>query len=237
MPAAVHTKGVKLVARGAASKAPNVTRILVADDHPVIRKGLSLSIEAESDLTCCGEAESVSEALTAIEATHPDVIVVDLSLKNSSGIDLLKDIAIRHPRLKALVLSMQDESYYAERALRAGAKGYLTKSEGGEKVIAAIRKILGGDIFLTEAVSAKIVQGLVMGHATQDEPAIECLTDRELDVFRMIGQGMRTREIALNLHLSPKTIDSHRERIKRKLNLKSGSSLVKQAIQMASAIA
>lgn len=206
-------------------------KILVVDDHPVVRQGLRMLIGQEPDLTVCGEADSVAEALRAIERSGPDVAIVDLSLKESSGLELIKDVKIRYPKLLVLVLSMRDEAFYAERVLRAGARGYVIKEEGGKTVINGIRKILTGEIYLSEKMAAKMLRTLADGRVDSNKPLVGNLTDRELEVFELIGQGLRTREIAEKLHLSVKTIDSHREHIKGKLQLDNATDLLKYAIQ------
>jgi len=205
-------------------------RVVIVDDHPVVRQGLSLLLEQEGDMVCVGEAETTVDALKVLEETRPDVAVVDISLRDSSGIELVKDIRIRWPEMLALVLSMHDESFYAERVLRAGARGYVTKDEVGEKVITAIRRVLTGEIYLSDRMSSKMLCKLVDNR----QPAgvsVECLSDRELQVFEMIGQGQGTRNIAEALHLSTKTIESHRERIKKKLQFTNASELLQHAIQ------
>lgn len=226
-----RTRGAEVPVRKASGDAQKAVRIVVVDDHPVVRQGLSLLIEQEGDLEYCGDAESVSEALKVIEETKPDVAVVDISLKDSSGIELIKDIRLRYPQVQILVLSMHDESFYVERVLRAGARGYVTKDEATEKVIVAIRKILTGEIYLSERMSSKMLCKLVETRNATAGMSVECLSDRELQVFELIGRGMGTRHIAETLHLSTKTIESHRERIKKKLKLNDASELLQHAIQ------
>ena len=205
-------------------------KVLVVDDHPIVRQGIRMLVNQESDMAVCGEAESAPEALQVLQETEPDVAVVDLALKESSGLDLIKDIRIRRPNVLILVLSMRDESFYAERTLRAGAKGYLTKEEGTDKVIEGIRQILDGQYYLSERIEAKMISRIA-GGTPQETPSVDSLTDRELQIYEMIGQGMPTREIAKRLHLSVKTIDSHREHIKDKLQVDSAAELLKHAIQ------
>ena len=206
------------------------TSVLLVDDHPIVRQGIKMLVAREADMVVSGEAESAAEALGVIEKTHPDVAVVDLSLKESSGLELIKDIRIRYPKLLVLVLSMRDESFYAERVLRAGARGYITKEEGTEKVIEGIRRIIAGDIYLSDKLASKMIGKLVGGGTTAGAPLTQALTDRELEVFELIGSGLTTREIAEKLHLSPKTIESHREHIKEKLNIDTAAELLKHAI-------
>ncbi len=209
----------------------HTTRILIVDDHPIVRQGITLLVNQEPDLMICGEADSASGALKIIEQTKPDVAIVDLSLNQSSGLELIKDLKIRYPQLQILVLSMRDESFYAERVLRAGARGYITKEEGTEKVIEGIRAILAGHVYLSERLASKMINKWVDGGTNRSGPLVQNLTDRELQVFELIGMGLSTREVAQKLHLSIKTIESHREHIKDKLDLSGATELLKHAIQ------
>ena len=204
---------------------------MLVDDHPIVRQGLSELIGHQEDMTVSGEAENVATALAIIDKEQPDLAVVDISLKDSSGIELIKDIKIRYPNVKVLVLSMHDEAFYAERVLRAGAKGYVTKGEPAETVLAAIRKIIGGEIHLSEQMSSRMLAKFVEGPAKAGGLPAERLTDRELQVFEMIGHGISTRQIAEDLHLSIKTVESHRENIKSKLKLQNATELLRHAIQ------
>ena len=206
-------------------------RILLVDDHPIVRQGLSEMINQERDLLVCGTAEDVHRALDAIEKVRPDLVIADISLKGSNGIELLKNIKVRYPRTLVLVLSMHDESLYAVRALRAGAAGYIMKQEATDKVLTAIRQVLSGEIYLSERMEKKMMHQLVGGRAARTGSPIEDLSDRELEVFGLIGQGHGTRQIAEELHLSIKTIESHRAHIKEKLNLRNATELVQHAIQ------
>ena len=216
----------------AAKKSP--TRILIVDDHPLLRQGISQLINHEKDMMVCGEAENAHQALDALATTKCDVAIIDISLGGSSGIELLKNIKIRYPKLLVLILSMHDESVYAQRALRAGAAGYIMKQEATEKVLVAVRKILSGEVYLSEKLGARMLNQLVGGrNTTLNGSPIEELSDRELEVFGLIGQGHGTRPIAERLHLSVKTIESHRAHIKEKLNLKNATELVHHAIQWA----
>lgn len=207
------------------------TKVLIVDDHPIIRQGLSELINAEPDLIVCGNAEDAPEALGKIKESKPDMVIVDISLKETSGMELIKDIKAQHSNLPVLVLSMHDESLYAERMLRAGAKGYVMKAEATDKVIVAIRKILSGQIYVSDKMAAKMVRKLVGGSPDMGVSAIERLSDRELEVFHLIGKGYGTRQIAERLHLSIKTIETYREHIKEKLNLADASELLQYAIQ------
>jgi len=212
---------------------PRKARILIVDDHPIVRQGLVQMLGHEPDMEACGEAESAAEALKAIAAATPDAAIVDLSLKDSSGLELLKDIRVRYPRLPVLVLSVYDESMYAERALRAGARGYMMKEEAAEKVVTAIRRILAGQIYLSEAMASRLLHVLVDGRPDAGLSPAERLSDRELEVFQLIGQGFGNTEIARRLHLSPRTVETYRGHIKEKLNLSGATELLQHAIQWA----
>lgn len=207
------------------------SRILLVDDHPIVRQGLEEMINHENDLMVCGTAEDLHKALDQIAALKPDLVMVDISLKGSNGIELLKNIKVRYPKLLVLMLSMHDESLYAVRALRAGASGYVMKQEATDTVLTAIRQVLNGEIYLSEKMEKKMMQQLVGGRTARTGSPLEDLSDRELEVFGLIGQGHGTRQIAEQLHLSIKTIESHRAHIKEKLNLKNATELVQHAIQ------
>jgi DNA-binding NarL/FixJ family response regulator len=208
------------------------TRVFLVDDHPLVREWLGQLIQRESDMTVCGEADEVQLALQEIETSQPDIVIADISLKTTHGLELVKDLQSRLPNLPVLVLSMHDESLYAERVLRAGAMGYITKQEATKKVLVAIRQVLSGQIYLSEKMSARMVQKLVVGRNQQEHSSpIERLTDRELEVFQLIGRGQGTRRIAEELHLGIKTVESYRARIKEKLKLEDGTQLLQQAIQ------
>lgn len=213
-----------------ASKETKKLQVLVVDDHPVLRQGLKLLINQEPDLMVCGEAENPQQAFTAIKEKHPDIAIIDLSLAQSSGIDLIKNIKSRYPRLPILVLSMHEESLYAERALRAGARGYIMKKEAPEKVITAIRKVLEGSLYVSEAMGDKLLNQFVGRKSATVSSPVELLSDRELDVFQLIGKGLGTRQIAEKLNISIKTVEVYRANIKEKLNLKSSAELVQHAI-------
>jgi DNA-binding NarL/FixJ family response regulator len=206
------------------------SKILIVDDHAIVREGIAQLINTEDDLMVCGEAENAHKALEAIGALQPDIAVVDISLTSMNGIELIKNIKVQYPKLPVLVLSMHDESLYAERALRAGAKGYIMKQEATEKVRAAIRQVLNGQIYVSEKISSKMLHQLAGGPVEGASP-VERMSDRELEVFQLIGQGLGTRQIAEKLHLSIKTIESYREHIKEKMYFKNGTELVQQAVQ------
>ena len=200
------------------------------DDHPVVRQGLKLLINQEPDIMVCGEAENPQKAFAAIQEQHPDIAIIDLSLAHSSGIDLIKNIKLRYPNLPILVLSMHDESLYAERALRAGARGYIMKQEAPEKVITAIRQVLQGSIYVSEKMGVKMLHSYIDRPKTPITSSVELLSDRELEVFQLLGKGLGTRQIAEKLNISIKTVEAYRANIKEKLNLKSSSELVQHAI-------
>ena len=203
--------------------------ILIVDDHPMLRRGLAALIASESDLAVCGEVSSCEAALRAIAQRQPDLVVVDLGLERSDGLDLVKDMKTRHQKIPALVLSMHDESLYAERALRAGACGFVSKQQLDDTVLIAIRRVLSGETYMSEKMRARFAEKFLGGPAAPKDSPLAVLTDRELEVFRLIGEGQGTRQIAQRLHLSIKTIESHRQHIKQKLTLESGAVLVRHA--------
>ena len=210
----------------------DVAKVFLVDDHPLVREWLAQLIQRENDLTVCGEAEDTVDALEKIAATKPNIVVADISLKTSHGLELVKGLKIRHPSLPVLVLSMHDESLYAERVLRAGAMGYITKQEATKKILLAIRQVLSGAVYVSESMASRMVHKLVVGSSNKEGSSpIERLTDRELEVFQLIGKGHGTRKIAEELHLGIKTVESYRARIKDKLKLEDGTQLLQQAIQ------
>jgi len=208
----------------------SVRRVLIVDDHPIVRQGLRRIMENEDDLIVCGEAESVREARTAIKELNPDVMIVDISLKQGDGIELVRDVRAHHPQLPILVLSMHDETIYAERMLSAGANGYIMKLAASEQFLIALRRVLDGGIYVSEAVGNNMIQKFAAGGAYISANPVDRLSNRELQVLHMIGKGMSTRETAASLNLSIKTVESHRQRIKRKLNLQTGTQLVQYAV-------
>jgi DNA-binding NarL/FixJ family response regulator len=206
--------------------------IFIVDDHPIVRQGLALLINREPDLTVCGDAEEASSALRLIEELKPDLIVVDISLNGPDGLDLLKTIRAREPNLPVLILSMLDESLYAERSLRAGANGYIMKQEATDRVLVAIRRILGGEIYVSDRMADRMLHRFVGGaQQVEQRSPISDLSDRELEVFRLIGEGHGTRQIAQELHISVKTVESYQAHIKDKLSLKNARELMQRAIQ------
>jgi DNA-binding NarL/FixJ family response regulator len=205
--------------------------VFVVDDHPLLRQGLALLINREPDLVVCGEAEEAQAAMRAIAVRQPDILIADISLNGPDGLDLLKNIRTQYPELPVLVLSMHDESIYAERALRARANGYIMKQEATEKVLVAVRRILDGDIYLSDRMANKLLHQYISGSSPDVDSQLSSLSDRELEVFRLIGEGRSTRQIAERLHLSMKTVETYQAHIKSKLSLRSGRELVQHAIQ------
>ena len=206
-------------------------RILLVDDHPIVRQGIKMMITQEPDMIGCGEAESADEALDAMVKIAPDVAIVDLTLKCGSGLELIKDVSIRCPEVKVLVLTMRDEAFHAHRVLRAGARGYITKEEGSDRIIEGIRAVVDGQVYLSENMALKMIGTYVVGESDTGAPLEHTLSDREMEVFELIGGGLTTREIAERLHRSVKTIESHREHIKTKLGLQNANELLKHAVQ------
>ena len=206
-------------------------RVMLVDDHPIVRQGLANLIDDEADLIVCAQVEGADDALAAIPEARPDVIVIDVSLGDRSGLELVKDVRARWPEMPMLVLSMHDELLFAERALRAGAKGYVMKQEATEKVMEGIRKVLDGEMYVSERMAARLLTHGGQDRGAPQENPLSRLSDRELEVFTMIGHGLGTREIAQRLILSIKTVEAHREHIKEKLNLKNGTELMRYAVQ------
>jgi DNA-binding NarL/FixJ family response regulator len=205
------------------------SRVFIVDDHPIVRQGLAMMIDAEDDLQVCGHAEEAQTALQAIVECKPDILIVDISLNGPDGLELVKHVRTVFAELPILVLSMHDEATYAERALRARANGYIMKQEATEKVLVAIRRILNGEIYLSDRMANKVLQQY-MGGLPAGQSRIRDLSDRELEVFRLIGDGHGTRQIADELHLSVKTVETYQAHIKEKLLLRTGRELVQQAI-------
>jgi DNA-binding NarL/FixJ family response regulator len=207
-------------------------RILIVDDHPAVREALASRIGRQPDLEVCGEAADMSEALRLVADTQPDLAVVDISLKTGSGIDLIKRIKDRNDGVRMLVWSMHSESLYAERALRAGALGYINKDQATDKIVEAIRRVLEGKVYLSDAMAEKMLHRAVgRGRKEVTLSPLDVLADRELEVFHLIGQGVKTMEIAERLHLSVKTVETYRDRIRQKLDLSDGTKLAHYATQ------
>lgn len=211
-------------------KARKRSGVFIIDDHVVFREGLSLLIEQTNDLEVCGEAGDAGDAIKSIKGIGPDIILLDISLKESSGIELLKDLKKSRIKTPVLVLSMHDETYYAERALRAGARGYIMKQEPSQKLLEAIRRILGGKIYLSEKMTDHVLDTRFDKKKSSDVSPAEFLSDRELEVLELIGRGLSTHQIAHKVNLNVKTVGTYRQKIKEKLKLKSAAELVKYAI-------
>ncbi len=204
--------------------------VLVVDDHPVVRDGYARLITNQPDLELAGETGDATQVLELIERTRPDLVLLDLSLKTGNGLELCKEITSRFPDVKVLVVSMHDETLYAERVLRAGADGYVNKAEATRKLIEAAREVLGGSYYLSPKMRERMLTRAIGVEGFEDHSPIDRLSDRELEVFEQIGSGMTTREIAANLKLSPKTIESYRENLKAKLNLSNSTELTRHAV-------
>lgn len=206
-------------------------RVLIVDDHPVVREGLAMLIATQPDLEVCGEAEDVASACRLADACPPDVAVVDISLPGGGGLELIKRVKAQHPAIRMLVSSIHEEGVYAERALRAGALGYVNKREATRTVVDAIRRVRDGHIYLSERMTERLLNRAVAGDPASVASPVDSLSDRELDVFESIGRGESTRAIAARLHLSGKTIETYRERIRKKLGLQTGAELARRAME------
>jgi DNA-binding NarL/FixJ family response regulator len=215
---------------GAVGTKQKARRVIIVDDHPIVRQGLRRLIDQEEDLTVCGEAETVREARQRIRELSPDAIIVDISLKQGDGLELVRDVRAHYPALPVLVLSMHDETIYAERMLSAGANGYIMKQAASEQFLVALRRVLEGGIYVSEAVGNTMIQKFASGGSYTSNNPIDRLSNRELQILHMIGKGASTRDTAEALNLSVKTVESHRQRIKRKLNLTTGAQLVQYAV-------
>jgi DNA-binding NarL/FixJ family response regulator len=209
---------------------PAKRRVFLVDDHPIVRQGLTQLFNREADLTVCGEAGQAQNAVGVTTATKPDILVLDISLDGPDGLDLLKEVRERIPDLPVLVLSMHDESIYAERALRAGANGYIMKHEDAEKVLMALRRILNREMYVSDRIAERMLRQYIGRAAGVNRSPVEGLTDRELEVFRMIGEGYGTRQIAEKLHLSVKTVETYQAHIKEKMSFRSARQLVQHAV-------
>lgn len=210
---------------------PKRQRVLIVDDHPFVRMGLTESLAGEPGIMVCGAAATAEEALAALDTLHPDIVVTDLTLPGKSGLELVKDLTALKPDLRIIVLSMHDEDIYAERCLRAGAHGYVMKTEGPEKLAAAIRRVLGGEVYVSPKTSARLLRNFAGGREPTAEKPLAQLTDREFEIFQWMGRGLSTREVAERLHLSAKTVETHRVHIKRKLHITSAVELSAFAVR------
>ncbi len=205
-------------------------KILIVDDHPLVRQGLIGLLSSEVDFDVCGEAASLAEARRAVTATNPDVVIMDLTLKDGNGIELIKDLKTQAPHIKVLALSMHDESMFAERVMRAGGMGYVSKEEASRTIVQAVRAVSAGKHYVSQRLTEQMMNRAFTGADVTRSP-LERLSDREIEVFELIGQGLTVRAIASKLQLSPKTIETHREHIKEKLELKNATELTKHAVQ------
>jgi DNA-binding NarL/FixJ family response regulator len=220
------------MARNQRHGAGRAARVLIVDDHPVVREGLTAQILAQPDLEVCGEAEDAAGALALVESARPHVGVIDISLKTGNGIDLIKRITARHASVRTLGWSMYPDNLYAERALRAGAMGYVHKGRATREIIEAIRSVLAGKVFLSEELSGEPLHRLVGGGSKKlDRSPVEALSDRELEAFELMGQGLSTRQVAKHMHVSSKTVETYRARIKEKLGLSNFSEVIQRAAQ------
>jgi DNA-binding NarL/FixJ family response regulator len=207
------------------------TRVLLVEDHPVVRESLKRIIQQEASLNVCGEADDCKQALAMVEATKPHLVILDLTLRDSHGLELIKNLRDQHPKVLSLVFSMHEEILHAERAIRAGARGYITKQESPAKILLAIRQVLNGEIYWSEKAAARIASKIALRSRPSDDFSMELLTDRELQVFELMGLGQSTREIANSLHIDASTVDTYAARIKEKLNLKNRLELLQYAIR------
>lgn len=224
-------KSIPAAASTAVAPLPGKKRILLVDDHPFMRVGLASLIDRQADLTVCGEAGNPAEAFAALPKCKPDLVLTDLTMPGRSGLEFIKDLIAAEPKLAILVVSMHDEVVHAERVLRAGARGYIMKEAGGENLLAAIRQVLSGQVYLSTRMSARILEGMSGTKPRGSTSPIEKLTDREFEIFQLIGHGKSTRDIAEQLHLSTKTVDVHRSHIKEKLDLKDVTALIRHAVR------
>jgi DNA-binding NarL/FixJ family response regulator len=222
-----------MTARIAPKSKNRQSRILLVDDHAIVREGFAEILNSKPDLQVCGQASAASRALEAVDRLKPDLVVVDLSLQRGSGLDLIKQIKTLHPHVPMLVLSMHDEALYAERCLRAGALGYVMKQEEAETVMKAVRSVLRGDVHVSGAVRGRMLNTLVGRQIAADQTGMSRLSDREIEVFQLIGEGRTTRQIAQKLHLSLSTVETHRAHIKEKLDLRNAAELMRAAVEWA----
>ncbi len=207
------------------------TRIMIVDDHPIVREGYSRLIEREPNLQVCAESDSKADALKQIMNAPPDLVIIDISLKDGSGLELIKDLKAQFKHIKMLTVSMHDENLFAERCIRAGALGFVNKQQAPEQLVTAIHRVLSGKVFLSSEITERMICRSIGSENFSDQSPIESLSDRELEVFEQIGLGETTRQIAQKLNLSPKTVETYRENIKHKLNLDNATELIRNAIQ------
>jgi DNA-binding NarL/FixJ family response regulator len=212
----------------------NKFRVLLVDDHAVVRDGLALLLRGEDDLAVCGEAASAEQALDVAAATNPDLAILDISLGGANGIELIKNLKTLHPGVRVLVLSMHDETHFAERALRAGASGYVMKREARDRIMDAIRAVCAGDIYVSDRMQKNMVYQFLHGDSGKQTSPVSRLSDRELEVLALLGEGLGSKDVAQQLHLSQKTVDSHRTHMKEKLGLSSAPELIRFACEWVS---
>ncbi|HVW20406.1 MAG TPA: response regulator transcription factor [Opitutaceae bacterium] len=217
--------------RPAPAEADKKIRVFVVDDHPITRRGIIALVTEDVNLVVCGEAESAPQALELIPKLNPDLAIIDISLASMNGIELMKNLKALLPKLPVLIMSMHDENLYAERALRAGARGYIMKQEASQRIVTAIHRVLSGELYLSDQMQEKMLKRIVDGRNEENVFSIDKLSDREMEVFQLIGNGFSTRQIAAQLNLSVKTIESYREHLKLKLMLEKGSDMTRYAIQ------
>ncbi len=206
-------------------------KILIVEDHPLMQKGIQMTLESEMDFEVIDMVSSAEEAMKSVGKVKPDLAIIDISLPDMSGIELIKFFRTHEPDLRMLVVSRHDEELFAERSIRAGARGYIMKMQAGEQIVSAVRKIMNGGIFLSDSMSNKMLMGMASGAENQVMSPYERLSDRELEVFRMTGRGLTTKEISEKLRVSSKTVDSYKARIREKLNIDNSSNLLKEAVQ------
>ena len=210
-------------------------RILILDDHPITRYGLTQLLNHEPDLLVCGDAESAAQALAAMKSARPDLVLADITMPGKSGFEFIKDLQVQCPTVPVLVISMHDERIYAERVLRAGGRGYIMKNEGGQKVLEAIRQVLQGQVYVSKTMSAALLDTFTRQHSRLAGATPGALSDREFEVFQLIGQGLSGQQIGQRLNLSVKTVGTHRQHVMQKLNLQTGPELVRYAVRWAAA--
>jgi len=206
-------------------------KLMIVDDHPLMRKGLILSLSEDPSLEICGQATNAEDAISLIDELSPDLVIIDISLPGMSGLELVKHLTAVEPTTKTLIVSRHDESLYAERAIRAGARGYIMKLQAGDVILNAVRRVLNGGVYVSDEMNERLLMGLVTGQDRVAQSPFDLLSDRELEVFELTGRGYGTRDISERLHLSVKTVESYRARIKNKLNLDSAAELMQHAVQ------
>lgn len=209
----------------------NKTKIILIDDHPLMRKGVAMTLEEEIDFDVVAQASDAESSIAMFDEHKPDVAIIDISLPGMNGLELLKHVISRFPDVKCLIVSRHEEELYAERAIRAGARGYLMKVEAGDKIVQAVRQVINGGLYLSSDINQKILMNLATGSSSANQTPLEILSDRELEVFELIGNGVPTKEIAAKMHVSVKTIESYRSRIKQKLKIESASELMHHAVK------